>query len=396
MPLSSPPSLLKIIMIAPYPSNPNIIHGGVEAVTVNLVKGFSEINQVELLIVSMQKNVAEETTVQIAENISVLNIPYGKIRSTKLEMLFHGRKKIKTIIKEFNPDLIHIQGNGSKLLLTVGMNYSKLIITQHGILKEELKTQSKLRSKLSLLINLFIEKIIWMNIKNIVFISNYNRNLFGSDRIRKIKSALISNPVNPLFFEIKGTTDNNIRVVYVGGIMKRKGLLDLLKTLAILKEQNIIYHLDIVGGVVDLDYANEITRFIKQNNLNSQVSSHGWLSQTEILNLYENIDILVLPSYQETLPVCVAEAMSAGKLVIASNVGGLSEMIEDGESGFLYKKGDIKELQNIFIKLNDNPDLTKQIRYNARIKATERYSSSSVAEQTVRFYKQILNQEEDV
>jgi glycosyltransferase involved in cell wall biosynthesis len=383
--------MVKTLMVALYPIDSGKIKGGVEAVSVNLVKGFIPVSGIELKIFAPDRNIKNDQTEKLTESISIHHISYGKIKSTKYALFFHLRKRLKQFIEEFNPDIIHIQGNGSQLLLTYNINKNKIVITQHAILIEEFKTQSTLASKLNFMVNMCIELVMMPRIKNHIFISDYNKKLLGRPISSLNKAALIYNPVNPTFFDIE-TNDKPInRLIYIGGIMKRKGLLDLLQTLKALIDQGINFRLDIVGGIVEANYSEKINEFIIDNSLTSNVVFHGWLSQQQITKLYQQVQILVLPSYQETLPVCISEALAAGRVVVATNVGGVAEMIENGKSGYLYEKGDIKTLTYILSDLYLNTNLYHSISAQARKSALQKYSPVNIAEQTLHFYKQIAD-----
>jgi glycosyltransferase involved in cell wall biosynthesis len=375
-------------MVALYPIDSSRIKGGVEAVSVNLVSGFVHVKGIELKVLALNSGIKQDQQKIIADHITIHHIAYGKIRSTKFELFFHFRKRLEALINEYNPDVIHIQGNGSQLLLTYKLDKSKVIITQHGILKEELKNKSSLKSKFNFFINITIEFFLMRWIKNYIFISDYNRRLL--DKEETAKTALIYNPVNPKFFLVSENEEPVNRLVYIGGIMKRKGLLDLLKAIKILRNQGINFKLDIVGGVIEHEYAELISDFIGNNQLAENVVFHGWLSQDQIIELYRQIHVLVLPSYQETLPVCVSEAMAAGRAVIATKVGGLSEMIGNGQSGFLYEKGGITSLVQILATIFLNTSLYQLVSSNARKCAYQNYEAINIAEQTKSFYKRVI------
>ena len=186
-------------MIAPCPYKLNNIKGGVEAVTVNLLKGFKQQNNVDLKLVSIRREIEQKEIVRYSKNTEIIYIPFGKIKSTKFEMLSHGRKEVRKIVDKFDPDIVHVQGNGSILFLTIGLDKSNLIVTQHGILWQEFKQQKTLFGKYSYLINVLTEKIISQYIQNYIFISDYNKNIFN--KIDSLENHVkIYNPVNPFFF----------------------------------------------------------------------------------------------------------------------------------------------------------------------------------------------------
>ena len=378
---------MKILMIAPCPYILTDIKGGVEAVTVNLLQGFKEIDDIEMLIVSIRREIQKEEIVAYSNNIQIQYIPFGKIKSTKLEMLFHGRKKVKQIVEDYKPDIIHVQGNGSILMLLTGLDKSNVLITQHAILKEELKHQNTTYGKISHLINVITEKIFARNIQNKIFISNYNLALNSLTTLKNYE--LIYNPVNYSFFQLDSNDTNSYNILYIGEISKRKGLADLVSVISSLNKKGIHYHLDVVGGVVDQTYKEDIDALVSKNSLQEKIKFHGWQTQNEILEIMNEISILVLPSYQETLPVTIAEAMAAGKIVIATNVGGISEMIEDKVSGFLFEKGNKKQLESLLRMIQDKKQIRKRISLIAKDKAEKMFTPISVAQHTVNFYKKI-------
>ena len=384
---------MRILMIAPFPYGKASPKGGVEAVTVNLIKEFKDNENIEMIIISIKKEIDKKEVWEYSKNINIYFLPYGIIKSTKVEMLFHGRIKIKQIIKEFAPDIIHIQGNGTILLTTLGIRKENIIVTQHGILKEEFKYQNSLFQKLSLLINIITEKICVKNIINWIFISEYNMHLAQNNLKYISQSKLIYIPINSSFFQTMNSKKTNIRrIIYVGSISKRKGLSDLLRAIQILDNQSIYFHLDVVGGFIEKSYKKEVEKIISNFSPQQQIEFHGWLTQNEINRLMQKVSILVLPSYQETTPGVIAEAMAAGKIVIATTVGGIPEMVDDKKSGFLFEKGNVVELVEILRHLNINYRYIKNISKNAREKAITMFSSKSVANKTYQFYTKVASE----
>lgn len=381
---------MKVLMIAPYPYPGNPIKGGVETVSYNLVEGFKNIPDVELLVLSICQQIEEE--VKLNDNVTIRYVKSISSRR-KIELAKHIKPLILQINADWNPDIIHIQGNGSSLLLYDKSFSNKLVVTQHGILKKEIITTTKLRPKFNMLLALMIENRIKQKIKNWVFISRYNQNIFlNKGRQAPIKYTLIYNPVNPLYFT---SHDNNInqseiRLLYVGRIKKGKGLVDLISAMSLYKGERRIV-LDVVGGFDDSDYEREVWETIKINNLEDNVVFHGWKKSDEIIAIERSCHALVLPSYQEVLPCVIAEAMALGKPAIATETGGIPEMIEGGKTGFMFSKGDVRGLLASLLSLQN----LSQSEYSnmsdaARKKAMEFYEPTNVAQKHVEFYKTIM------
>jgi glycosyltransferase involved in cell wall biosynthesis len=385
----------KILMIANCPRELECVRGGVEAVIVNLLKGFCHLNfDIEVYVVSIRKELIKEEKIKYSKNIILHYIPFGFPGVKNFEYIFHGKYRIKRIIKQYRPNIIHIQGTGPNLLYISGCDKRNVVATQHGIVKEEYRYQEGAKNRIKFCFKVKIENFLLPKLKNLIFISQYNKNLYTINgfKLNSIKYELIYNPVNDNFFSIGNDISNKSenRLIYVGVLSKLKGLLGLLKALYELKGKGYQFHLDIIGGFVQGEYKNQINTFIKEKGIQEQLTFHDWKKQSEIINLMKKANIFVLPSSQETFPVSIAEAMAAGKVVVASNVGGVSEMFVNKESGFIFKKEDISELIDILKYLYNNSKEINRVSKNAKIFAKKRYYSASVAKQTYEFYKKII------
>lgn len=233
-----------------------------------------------------------------------------------------------------------------------------------------------------------MEKILIRNYRNFIFISNYNKKILLHN-INGIKSKVIPIPINNTFFNKTNSISKPNKILYVGVINKRKGLFILLKAVSMLKSSGKNYTVDIVGGFMEKDYENKIKRLIIDNGLNNLVKFHGWLSQQKIKQLMSEINITVLPSYQETTPGIIAETMAFGNVVVATNVGGISEMFNNYETGFLFEKGNTDQLVNILDNLYDNKQLLRNVGAKARILAKKIFYPNNVVKRTISFYEQI-------
>ncbi len=384
--------MMRIIILSPLPLPGNSSKGGVEAVTLNLLEGLSIVENVSILVLSFHKNLEHEVTRQLYENVFVKYIPYGIIKSTKFELLFHSKKILYKYFDEFKADLIHIQGNGSSLLVFNNRYANRIILTQHGVLHEEIKYINNIFGKANHRLNILIEAYFKNIIQNWIFISKYNMTIARECEYKFVNIAQIYNPLSSKFYiEKKSGRLNKTSLYYVGSIIRRKGLHDLLKAIVQLKKRNVIINTKVFGGFTDKKYEILIKNFIRENKLDSQIVFLGWRTSEEIIELTSDAPIFVLPSYQETLPVVIAEAMAMGKIVVATNISGIPEMIEDGISGVLYEKGNVKQLSNILYEISSADNLLlDEIGINAQKAATNKFSPTIVAKQTVNFYKKIL------
>jgi glycosyltransferase involved in cell wall biosynthesis len=383
---------MRIIIVSRLPMEGQSIKGGVESVVLNLLQGFSGYKEISVLVLSFNSSIEQIVTRQLYENVIIKYIPFGRIKSSKFEYLFHAKRIVNNLAEDFQADLIHIQGNGSILLLFNENFIKKTIVTQHGILKEEIKYLKNLRAKTNHLLNILIESYYIKKIENWIFISKYNKSIAVHRKFKFGNIAHIFNPVASIYFS-QGLLNNQKAnsLYYVGSITRRKGLLDLIEAINQMNERGFVFNLKVFGGFIDKNYKKIIFDYIKRNKLDSQIEFFGWRKAEEIIELTADIPVFVLPSYQETLPVVVAEAMAMGKIVVATNIAGIPEMIVDGINGFLYDKGDKYQLANILCNLsNSDKTYINNISNKAKEYAISKFSLNSVADQTINFYKEVL------
>lgn len=109
----------------------------------------------------------------------------------------------------------------------------------------------------------------------------------------------------------------------------------------------------------------------------------------DISEILKIIDIFVLPSLWEGFPVSIMEAMASKKPVIASNVGGIPELVIDGETGILVFSKDVAALKNAILKLINNPQEAKIMGENSRRRIEEYFSLDKMVEETEKVYQNL-------
>ena len=106
---------------------------------------------------------------------------------------------------------------------------------------------------------------------------------------------------------------------------------------------------------------------------------------------YKQADIYVLPSYAEGLPMSILEAASYGLPIVATRVGGIPEIIDDGVNGFLIDPGDKGALTDRLLRLIENPELRSQMGRAAYQKVKEKFDVDTVVKQLDSLYQEFLN-----
>lgn len=164
---------------------------------------------------------------------------------------------------------------------------------------------------------------------------------------------------------------------------KRKGIDYLLKALDILSLERKDIELVVFGQLKE-----EL-----REKLPFKVHAAGYLSQEEdIITLYNAVDIYVTPSLEENLPNTIMEAMACGKPCVGFQIGGIPEMIDHKENGYVAAYKSAEDLaQGINWVLE--PENYKTCAHFSRDKVESYYSEKIVAEQYSEIYKQVLNRE---
>jgi len=108
----------------------------------------------------------------------------------------------------------------------------------------------------------------------------------------------------------------------------------------------------------------------------------GFVPHEELVRLQSRAAVVVLPSHSEGLPVCLLEAMACGRAVVATSVGGIPDVVEDGVSGLLVEPGDVEGLRAALERLLSDPALRRRLGQAARTRIVDRCSVEAVAEAT--------------
>ncbi len=182
--------------------------------------------------------------------------------------------------------------------------------------------------------------------------------------------------------------NNEILISVTARIERLKGQKYLIEACGKIKKRIKDFHILLAGEIVDFSYLRECQDKADEFGIKDRVIFAGQLENvSQILNAS---DIFVLPSLFEAFPRSVIEAMAAGKPVIATNVGGCSEAIEDKISGFLVPARDSCALADKILLLTKNKNLRMKIGSEARYRAEKMFEIGDKAKQTEKLYYEVL------
>jgi glycosyltransferase involved in cell wall biosynthesis len=177
-------------------------------------------------------------------------------------------------------------------------------------------------------------------------------------------------------------------------LVKKNGVIYALKAIneLIQKGQKDIF-LCIVGAGPEFE---NLKNFVEQNNLEEYVKFFGSISHSEVDKFYKSADIVLMPStksddVEEATSLSMLEGMACGKVVIASAIGGLKEVIRNGINGILVEDKNYKGISDRINELIENNDLYQIIASNAFRYAQEKHGFISHANAILEFYTQCVN-----
>lgn len=178
---------------------------------------------------------------------------------------------------------------------------------------------------------------------------------------------------------------DNIKILFVGGNMQRKGLIDLIKAIEILKKDFPGIHLTVAG---DDKFIPKYQEMCIEKNVDSNVDFLGWVSQDKLRSLYQSATVFIMPSLTEALGVVFLEAMAAGVPVIATDVGGIPEIIEHEQNGLLVPVHSPESIVEEVHKMANNPDLTRKLIQNGYA-TVQKFSVDQMMVCTQKIYSKI-------
>lgn len=171
---------------------------------------------------------------------------------------------------------------------------------------------------------------------------------------------------------------NSDTIIAVGRLIKKKGLASLVKAFALVVQTRSHCRLIIVG---DGPERKQITELVRQLALADSVQLLGWQESDVTMQLIKQATILVAPSAiaddgdRDGIPNVILEAFAGATPVIASNLGGISEVVQHRKTGLLVKSGDAGELASVIEQLLNDKDLQSRLSQTAYEKLLESFDS---------------------
>jgi len=303
--------------------------------------------------------------------------------------------KIKCRITEINPDIVHTLSTVFLYSTAAAFLRDKYptVLTAYGIsakevkyYREDYKKIKKIRHYIFSRFNTTNERYVISKIPNIIVDS-----LSIKDLISKwTKSKIYVVPAGIEYDEIEEMPLHTLLnerpdIFFVNNLQKLKGVDILIKSIPIVKKSIPSVSIHIAGTGPQ---ESELKNLVKRLNLEDHVKFLGFISDEEKYQYYNVCKLVVVPSRWDCQPTTLFDAAASGKPVIASNMSNPG-IVEEGETGFIFKSEDIKDLASKITVLLKDEKLREEMGKAAKAKVKQ-YDWSKVAERYVGIYKEAI------
>jgi polysaccharide biosynthesis protein VpsI len=208
--------------------------------------------------------------------------------------------------------------------------------------------------------------------------------------LTKAKVEVLPNPVKT-FSPAPLTNPDQPRVLYVGKLEARKGFNNLIDAAAIvLKEfpQAEFWF----AGHGDLEAAREQAERL---GIQSQIHLLGWRAGEELEAIYQQANLFCLPSFNEGVPMSMLEAMSHGLPVVCTRVGGIPDVVREGENALYAEPGNAHSIADSLLRLMRAPLFAETMAREARRTVLERFSLDIVEKRLGTLYRDLVSVSEE-
>lgn len=376
---------MRVAFLTLYPIDTRFIPGGVRMVAYNLVEALKAYPDIDLHVVHCHSDVEEDRITQHdGATIHYLAMPRRRI----VPNLVTSVRRVSKELRALKPDLVH--AHAAHFAFAATRSGYPTIYTIHGVLSRERRIYTNtLFDRLRYGLLAFYQWLALRRVDRLVAISPYVLQEYA--HITPARWMRINNPVPQAFFEVQDHSEPG-RVLYAGSIDERKDLLTLLRAVDQVKHTLPGLTLRIAGRATSADYDRRVRAFVGAHDLHEVVRFLGLLQREALLDEYSRCTVLALSSLQESAPMAVIEAMAAGKPVVATGVGGVPDLVAEGETGYIVPPGNDGAMARRLSELLADAELRDRMGRRAREVARDRFGVDRVARSYYDLYHQVCEE----
>jgi len=377
------------------------VWGGVASYSINLCKALAK--NVELHVFTTFRRLEgaslDKDTLKIFDDVVIHSIsPANDVFFSSFRFQRAIAKKLPSLIKENKLDLIHSAGPLADQMIRIIGNKLPHVVTYHttlfgqkngvlssGVGLSVLDSSERLTLMLYPFLRLY-ESLSLLRPGRIIAVSKAIKEELIKHYSYKGIIDVISNGIDVDMFKPDKKKDNRKRVIFSGRLVAIKGPQFVIEAIPyVLREQK-----DTIFTFIGAGNKEPYERMLRKKGIPKKNYEFYYSDYYNMPKFYNSGDILVLPSLLESFPMSILEAMACGLPVVASNVGDVAELIKDGETGFLIRKGDFQALAEKINQILGDGKLQKNMGQNARTLIENRFSLNIMGQKTFQVYQEIL------
>lgn len=330
-----------------------------------------------------------------------------------------NKKEMEKTLDDFKPDIVHLNNFqrqlSASIIKPIKKRHIPIVFTAHDLqaicpegsmldsnknicekclkgknlncVKKKCVKDSGLKSLLGAVEGKYYRwnKIYSKKIDKIIAPSKYFKEMFIKDGIDSDRVEILHNFIDVKDYNVN--IDDQGYAFYYGRLSMEKGIYNLLKAMLNIKDRKLF-----VAG--DGPEKDNIEKFINENNMEDRVKLLGFLDSNKIKDYVRKARVVIVPSIcRENCPYSVLETLAIGRPIIGSNLGGIPELVKDGEYGYIYNN--IEELTEKIKKLLDDKKLAEEMGKNAKNIIKREYSSDDYYKAIMNIYNKVIGDEKN-
>jgi glycosyltransferase involved in cell wall biosynthesis len=297
-------------------------------------------------------------------------------------------RSVRRQLKKIQPDIVHGEGTERYCALSAVLSGFPNVLTIHGNMRL-VAAVNHARPFSFQWLAARLEGFTLPRTDGVVCISRYTRDAVQSLARR---TWVLPNAVDGSFFDVKSAPSPNVPpvILCVGAICPRKNqnaLIRALDPLAAQKKFSVVF----LGQADAGPYGAEFFQLVAERDWCEHA---GFADRERMKGFFQAATALVLPTQEDNCPMVVLEAMAAGVPVLASKVGGVPDLIEDGQTGLFCDPQQPESFRTGVARLLDDPALRQRLAADARQRALERFHPQVIARRHLEIYREVLKKAE--
>lgn len=378
--------MMNIIQIGPYPISADCIKGGVEASVYGLVKELAKNHTVDVFDIP---RIGEKDRVERYGNLTIHR--YANPGTHNKDAVQRLKEMVRDIVA-LGPEVCHVHGTNAinkDIYFALQQHGIKMMLTVHGILREEKKQALLRKPSLKALYQYIVqsrdERELLETAPRIIVDTAYVEDKLKTYGLKHVPEMhVIPQGIDEVYYGIQCNSKSYV-ILCVGAIAPRKGHIYTIEMFNRLRAKGIDAKLRIIGSLADKGYYEKLKQMIAESTYKAEISLEANLPREELLKAYAEAKLFVLHSREESQGIVFAEAMATGLPIVATKIGGIPYVVADGKSGLLCAYGDIETMAEMVEQLMMDDAKWKEYSDAAK-EIAKNYSWRDIAERIVELY----------